>query len=481
MANKIGKKKIGLLLVLSFVATLLVFNMVKNKFLKTPEGEKSEVPEQVFYAAHIAPLVNDHCATCHRPNGVAPFSLLEYEKVFRKKKTIKKVVEKGIMPPWPADPEYSHFIGENVLTDVEKQTLFRWIEQGGRFGDSSDLPEIPSFSPVSNLGEPDLTIYMDSFLVEGDNRDKFLVIKTPFELPNDTFIRAIEFVPGKDQLVHHLNSDLLNYDYDKKANVLDGNRVVDVEIHPEEFEEEFKALRVYNDDGSMPSRVHSAVNYLPGVIGTIYPEGVGGFKVNRKAAMIARDLHYAPVQKDHWDRSHYNIFFSKTPPTRLTKEMMLGTNGISPIRPQLVIPPDTIMTFKTQYRLTADISVLTVNPHMHLLGDHILAYAVTETHDTIPIVRIKRWDFRWQYFYTFPKMLKLEAGTTIVVEATFDNTTNNKNNPFDPPKTVSERYDREGAGMRTTDEMFQFIITYLDYEKGDEEVSLEFTRDVVIE
>jgi len=113
---------------------------------------------------------------------------------------------------------------------------------------------------------------------------------------------------------------------------------------------------------------------------------------------------------------------------------------------------------------------------MHLLGDRIITYAVTVEKDTIPMIRINRWDFRWQYFYTYPKMLKIPAGATIVVEATFDNTTNNKNNPYNPPRTIAERYDREGAGMRTTDEMFQFIITYLDYEEGDENQSLVYER-----
>lgn len=472
MATNTNKRKIFVLLIISFLFTLLVFKPVKRAILGTKTSVKNDVPEQVFYANHIAALLNEHCLKCHRPDGAAPFSLIGYEKVFRKKKTIKKVIEKGIMPPWPADPEYSHFLDENVLTDIEKRTIFRWIDQGARFGDSAELPQYPDFSPVSNLGTPDLTIYLDSFLVQGNNRDKFLVIKTPFELPQDTFIRAIEFVPGKSQLVHHLNADLLNYDSDKKRNVFDGSRVVDVELHPEEFDIQLSQLKLYHDDGSMPQRYHSAVNYLPGVIGTIYPEGVGGFKVNKKAAFVARDMHYAPIQEDKWDRSHYNIFYSKTPPSRLTKELMLGTNGVSSIRPQLVIPPDTVMTFTTQYRLVADASILTVNPHMHLLGKSIEAFAVAPSGDTIPIIRIKRWDFRWQYFYTYPKILKLEAGTQIVVNATFDNTTENKNNPFNPPQEIAERYDREGAGMRTTDEMFQFIITYLDYKPGDENISL---------
>lgn len=473
MATSLGKKRLFLFLTFSFVLTLLVYKPIKKAILGEKEQNVSEVPAQAFYANHVANILNDHCITCHRPNGAAPFTLTSYEAVFRKKTTIRKVVEQGIMPPWPADPTYSHFLGENFLSDIEKQTLFKWIDQGGRFGDSSKLPELPEFNMLSNLGKPDVTVFMDSIFIEGNNRDKFFVVKSPFEIPKDTFIRAIEFVPGKHQLVHHLNADLILYDDHKKLNVFDGIRVVNEEIHPEEYDIAYQNLKTYNDDGSTPFFYHSAINYLPGVIGTVYPEGIGGFKVNKKSAFFARDIHYAPIQKDLWDQSHYNIFYSKTAPTRLTKEMMLGTNGLSPITPQLVIPADTIMTFKTKYRLPTSISVLTVNPHMHLLGKSLLAYAVTMEHDTIPLIRINRWDFRWQYFYTYPKMVKLSAGTSIVVEATFDNTSNNKNNPFNPPRTVSERYDGDGALMRTTDEMFQFIITYLDYKKGDETTSLD--------
>lgn len=66
-------------------------------------------------------------------------------------------------------------------------------------------------------------------------------------------------------------------------------------------------------------------------------------------------------------------------------------------------------------------------------------------------------------------MVKVPQGATIYVEGVFDNTRNNPNNPFNPPRLVAER---EGS-MRTEDEMFQFIITYLPYENGDEFISLE--------
>jgi hypothetical protein len=106
---------------------------------------------------------------------------------------------------------------------------------------------------------------------------------------------------------------------------------------------------------------------------------------------------------------------------------------------------------------------------MHLLGKKFLAYAVTKQLDTIPLIRINNWDFRWQYFYTYKKPVIIPEGSTIYVFGTFDNTINNPLNPNHPPIEVSER---EGS-MRTSDEMFQFILTYLPYQLGDENIVLE--------
>jgi hypothetical protein len=60
-----------------------------------------------------------------------------------------------------------------------------------------------------------------------------------------------------------------------------------------------------------------------------------------------------------------------------------------------------------------------------------------------------------------------------VAEAVFDNTAGNPNNPNQPPKEVGERMEYGGASMRAGDEMFQFILTYMDYQTGDEKISLD--------
>ncbi|MFM9944944.1 MAG: hypothetical protein ACKVQB_06890, partial [Bacteroidia bacterium] len=223
-----------------------------------------------------------------------------------------------------------------------------------------------------------------------------------------------------------------------------------------------------HDDGSDADRIHSAVNYLPGVYPTLYPEGIGGFKLSKIGAFVASDIHYGPSHKTMVDKSRINVFYATKPPERPTFELMLGTNGQSEIVPPLVIPPNRIITCRTKGTVPEDISILTINPHMHLLGTSFKAFGLTPNGDTIKLISIPRWDFRWQYFYTFQKPVKLPKGTVIIVEGVFDNTKENPNNPNNPPKTVT---DKNGS-MKTSDEMFQFIVTWMPYRVGDEGIEL---------
>ena len=191
----------------------------------------------------------------------------------------------------------------------------------------------------------------------------------------------------------------------------------------------------------------------------------------KEGAILLANIHYGPSPSDVVDSSHINVFFSPVPPKRPIRELQLGTFGVAPVEPALVIPAGQIKTFHTQWQVPEDISLLSVNPHMHLVGSKMLAYAVTPAKDTIRIIRINKWDFRWQYYYTFPKMKKIPAGSVIHVFATYDNTAQNPNNPFHPPREISEGEGNES--MSTKEEMFQFIFSFLPYQPGDENISLE--------
>jgi hypothetical protein len=436
-------------------------------------GSTDKKPVKITFSEHIAPVIFKNCTSCHRPGEAGPFNLLTYSDVVSRSKLIKFVTQNRFMPPWPADAVYTHFVNENVLTDEEIKLIAQWVDEGCLQGDTVQMPPVPFFPVGSQLGKPDLVVKLrDTYKIKGNNKDLFLLMRVPYEIPKDTFIRVIEIIPGNRKLVHHINAQLLSYAVDKKRDVLSGNTVVNLDEFPDKLRA-YKELGLPNDDGiSFPLLTQSVANYLPGVVPPVYPEEIGGYRMVRKGALFLKDIHYGPSRVDTTDQTTFNIFYSKAPPKRPLQEFQMGTYGVSPTVPALVIPPDTVMTFHSDFSVPFDMSILTINPHMHLLGRSFLAYAVTLQHDTIPLIRINKWDFRWQYFYTFKKMLKIPKGATIHAEGVYDNTRHNPNNPFSPPQLVAER----NGSMRTSDEMFQFIVTYLPYANGDELVSLETTK-----
>ena len=432
----------------------------------SPGEEK--MPETVTFTEHIAPLLYQNCTICHRPGGNGHFDLVTYQQAKSYGPSLAYVTKSRIMPPWPADPHYTEFIGQRVLSETQIAMIGKWVKEGMPEGPADKMPVLPEYPNGSMIGTPDLRLPVQPFLLKANTSDRFLLVKVPFELAQDTFASVIEFVAGNGNVVHHVNGDMVKYEYDKKKDVFAGALSVDM-IEDSTIRQAYEKLGLPNDDGSYPVLQKSVVNYLPGVFALRYPEGIGGYRLPRKGAFLLNDLHYGYTKKEVLDSSYINIFFARTPPDRPLAEFQLGTLGVSPVTPDLVIQPNTVKTVRSEYVVPEDISIITVNPHMHLLGKSFKGYALTPAGDTIRLISIPRWDFNWQYFYTFKKMVKVPRGSKIVAEGVYDNTKANPFNPFSPPQLVR---DRNGS-MKATDEMFQFIISYVPYRDGDEAISLE--------
>ncbi len=420
------------------------------------------------FAKDIAPIIHSKCSPCHHKNGTAPFSLMTYNDVSKRAKMVAFVTAKAYMPPWPADHNYSHFLNERVLSDFEKEQIQNWFKNKCPKGDLSAL-KYPNFeNNLSSLGKPDLILSFQDIEIFNDNKDRFYVLKLPYQMNQERYVRALEFIPGQYQYAHHVNGHYLRFS--DESNPFSGLMKTDIESA--NYSKEFMEMNLVNADGSIPFRVHSAVNYLPGAYGVKYPKGIGGFLMGKKGAFVANDFHFGPSRKHLIDSSKIYVYFSDQAPQRATYELMMGTNGVSEITPALIVQANTISKHVSKLTIYNDISILTVNPHMHLIGKSVKAYALKPNGDTLKLISIPKWQFRWQYFYTYQSPQKVPKGSTIVLEAIFDNTLKNPNNPNNPPKTISERFENAGASMRTTDEMLQFIITYMPYQKGDELIDL---------
>src|SRR5579859_1496531 len=70
--------------------------------------DDAAVPGQVpTFTKDVAPILYNHCVTCHRPGEIAPMTLLSYAEARPWAKAIKQKVESREMPPWGADPAHS--------------------------------------------------------------------------------------------------------------------------------------------------------------------------------------------------------------------------------------------------------------------------------------------------------------------------------------------------------------------------------------
>ncbi len=429
--------------------------------------------EQVTWSKHIAPIIHKNCSACHRPGESGGFNLLTYSDAVKKGGLLKFVTSSRYMPPWPADANYSHFVGERVLTDEEIGLIANWTTNGYQRGDSLSEQKTPIFFTGSYFGKPDLTIKLkEAVPIKGNGTDAFLILKFPYEIEKDTLIDFVEFVPHRRKLVHHVNGHLISYDEKRTFNYMSGDC-----LHEEtksQLMDVYKRFHIPYTDAlqpNFPTLTPNTVYYLPGYVPPVYPKAVGGYKFKKHGLFLLNNIHYGPSNVDLMDSSYINVFYRKTPIERPVRETQLGTFGISKIEPEFIIPPNEIKTFVTETSLPYTISMLSVNPHMHLIGKSFWAFALKPNGDTIPIIKINKWDFRWQYYYTFKHPLVLEKGSTIKVYGTFDNTSKNSNNPFYPPQTITQGNGVES--MKTTEEMFQFIFTYMPYKAGDEKIDLE--------
>lgn len=420
--------------------------------------------QDVTYHQNIAPIIQAKCITCHRPGESAPFNLLTYEDVSKKGSFIKKVVQSGFMPPWKADNSYVHFANDRSLTQEQINLIVKWVDdkmpEGKDPGKKSKSISTPTIEGTSFNRKPDLVLQSaKAYTVKGDNVERFIIFKIPFELQDSASVEAIEFISNNKKLVHHANYAVHSVpDESIDIQSTDGqiNLTDDDRRKFDQYQPYRKTITYYG-------------GWIPGTTFEYYPKEFGW--VMPKRGVILLTVHYAPSAIEAESITGVNLFFKKEKVTRPVKIVSFGSGGIGEdqIKPAFYIEPNYVKKFSLKLMNPGeDQSVLYVWPHMHLIGKQYKAYAVAPGGDTIRLVNIPDWDFRWQEIYRFKKPVRIPRGSVIHIEGTYDNTANNPFNPFNPPQFILSQGD-----MKTTDEMMTLMMAFLPYREGDENISLE--------
>ena len=91
---------------------------------------ETDIPAEVTYSKHIAPILQKNCQTCHRHGEVAPFTLTHYGDAKAWATEIAEYTKVRLMPPWQPAAGYGDFKNARRLTDTEIQLIAHWVEAG---------------------------------------------------------------------------------------------------------------------------------------------------------------------------------------------------------------------------------------------------------------------------------------------------------------------------------------------------------------
>jgi len=363
---------------------------------------------------------------------------MTYKDAAKRAGFLKEVTASRRMPPWKPESGFGEFRDVRGLSDEELDVLKRWAETGAAEGDPKDLPEEPKFVDGWRLGKPDLVLKMPKAItVPADGREIFRDIEIPTGLTEDATVGGWEFRPGNPRVLHHVNIRIgLGNQIKKKAKL------------------PMAGLR--------PAIAGSLGGWVPGTTPFMLPDNVGALL--RKGSTIVLQLHYHPIGKVEEDQSTIVLYFTKKPAENLVIPLSLGSTA------SLYIPAgEKDYRTKTSYTLPTDVQVMSISPHMHLLGRQMKVKAILPDGKIQPLIWIKDWDFNWQGHYPYVNPVPLPKGTVLEMHATFDNSDENPKNPFNPPKLVK-------GGPATTDEMCQCNVLLVTSKPEERPV---FIRDMI--
>jgi len=394
----------------------------------------------VTYYRDVAPILQTRCQECHRPGQVGPFALMTFKQAVNWADDIKDYTTSHQMPPWKITTGIS-FRHDRRMTDKEVATLAAWVDGGTPEGNPADAPPPRTFIDGWRLGTPDLILTTnEDFIVGPGGRDLFRCFVLPTNLDEDKFVVAYEVRPTNARVVHHT----LNFiDTDGEGRELE--RAAQAREKKTKKETDYDRGPGYSFAMGVGFAPRGGLGgWAPGQVPQQMPEGYG-FRLPKKADVVVQ-VHYHRNGRVERDRLKIGLYFAKK-----SEGMKAYKTGMIAGR-FFAIPADD-----AKFKVTGSTSVKydcvlhSIMPHMHLLGRQIKVTLKPPGEKKQTLLEIGAWDYNWQETYFLKEPMKLKVGTVVAVEAVYDNSGANPNNPNSPPRLVT-------FGEQTTNEMcFVFL------------------------
>jgi len=413
--------------------------------LVLPGIAAAQAPAPPTFAKDVAPIFQEKCEACHRPDSIAPMSLKTYAETRPWARSIKARVADHTMPPWDIDRTVGvqKFKNDRSLTDAEAATIVRWVDAGAPQGDPKDMPAARTwpedqgwnFAALFGQKEPDLIVKSHSFTMPAQSQDAWDKRVTPSGITEPRWVRAIEIRPttvkGR-KITHHAIAYLEQEEPDAAAN------------------------------GGLGAFF---MEWAVGKQGELMRPDTG--KLLLPGSKFRWDIHYSQAGEEITNEVEMGIYFypkGQEPKFRTTLSLVPAALGTMDIRPNTVSMAEGFTVLRENARIES------YQPHMHLRGKAMMVEAIYPTGRREVISLVSSFNFNWMttYVYADEAAPLLPKGTMLKVTAWHDNTAAKKTNP-DPNQWV-------GWGDRTVDEMAHAWINIVYLKDEDYKAETEKRR-----
>lgn len=373
--------------------------------------------------AAIAPILYQSCTTCHRPDGAAPFSLLDAKQARKRSELIAEVLRDGSMPPWLPSDQGLPLANARTLSTTNRAALIAWAESGAPTGDPKTIPTPPFYHDEGwQLGTPDAVTGLGTPLtVPADGPDVFRNVVIPWPETSRRYVSSVEIRPGNQRAVHHA---ILKVDRSGMARHFD-------ERDPGPG---FAGMQM----GGARSPSGHFIGWTPGKIPDASEEDLA-WAIDPGSDLVLQ-LHMPPTGKAETVAPSIGFTFSDEAPPRQPWGILLFSRDID-------IPAgSTNVVASDRFLLPVPVSLRGIYPHTHYLAKEVTASAMLPDGTEQTLLHIPEWDFNWQDDYRLAEPFELPPLTELRFRVRFDNSAVNPQNPNHPPLDV--RY-----GSDSTNEM----------------------------
>ena len=393
-----------------------------------PASPAAQTKAQVTFSKDIVPILQRSCQQCHRPNSVAPMSLLTYDEARPYARAMKARTalrdRRGAMPPWYIEKNVGiqHFKDDFSLSEDEIARIAAWADSGAPQGNPGDAPPPLTFPDNKSwrIGTPDLIVVSPPVEMKAQAPDWFGSIGTsPTGLTEDRYVAAVEV----------------------------------------------KEVSEAQGKGARSSTVGGLYLFHHAAYAAVTP-GAGGF-----ANAAAFPVHEVGRNADHFDASagrllaansvlafssvhlhangtdskaHLEVGFKFHPrgykPTLRFQQLFVGNGPDLDIRPM-----EANQRIDAYFTLPQHTKISTYEPHMHAPGVRMCLEAIWGV--SIQTLNCSKYDHNWvrAYWYEDDAAPLLPKGTILHVVGYFDTTPANRN--------VADPRNWSGSGHRSVDNM----------------------------